>query len=352
MTTGTHSIQDLLAATFANIVDFGYQGIVDILNADIAAHNVIVSQIVGDLCEVSTDRQRIYGTSATGAMIEVDEFGRAPTQKPQVGATCAFPLRNFQYAIGWTDKWLQTKTPADLAKAVLAAEKAHLRAIRRQIQFALYNPTNYVYLDHLVDNVALNVRALVNADGLNIPDGPNGEQFNGAVHTHYDALAGGITAVAAQALIDDVVEHGFGSDVRVAINRANEAAWRALAGFTPYQDPKVLVGSATAEGVKKLDVTRLDNRAIGVFGGAEVWVKPWALDHYPVAYDAGNSNKPLVFRQRSATSVQGLRLAAQNSAYPLHAQFMEAEFGIAPWTRTAAATVFDNGAAYIMPTLP
>ena len=50
--------------------------------------------------------------------------------------------------------------------------------------------------------------------------------------------------------------------------------------------------------------------AIGIFHGAEVWVKPWAIANFAFAWDAASPQKPLVFRQRTQTSLQGLRIAA------------------------------------------
>src|SRR5574340_1126694 len=152
---GTYTIADLLAARFSSAAQFGMDTIRQVLDADLAAHNTIVNQMVSEMCELTTDRQRIYGTSATGEMIEVDELGRAPGQKTTPGASVAFPMKLFQFNVGWTRKYMETRTPADIAMAVLGSEKAHLRAIQRQIKLALFGATNYTFTDHLVDNVTL-----------------------------------------------------------------------------------------------------------------------------------------------------------------------------------------------------
>ena len=39
------------------------------------------------------------------------------------GDTVAFPLKLFQYALGWTQKWMDLNTPADMAIATQAAER-------------------------------------------------------------------------------------------------------------------------------------------------------------------------------------------------------------------------------------
>lgn len=347
--TGMNDISTLLAARFQSVAEFGMNTVQRILEADIAAHNQIVSEMVGEMAELTTDRQRIYGTSASGEMIEVDEYGRAPTQRPLPGSTVGFPLRAFQFPIGWTEKYMQTRTPADVAQAVLGAEKAHLRAIQREIKRAIYGAANYTYKDHLVDNVSLSVKRFVNADSAEIPDGPNGETFDGASHTHYNFNAA-LDAASLTANVTDVIEHGHGTGVRMAISRTNEAAVRALTGFTAYVDPRV-VYRATDTPARTLDISRLDNRAIGIYEGAEVWVKPWAIANYAFVWDAGSDMKPLAFRQRSQEALQGLRIAATNSAYPLFAQFLEAEYGIGVWTRTNGAVLFFAGGSYTSPTI-
>jgi hypothetical protein len=349
MPTGTSDISTLLAARFQSAAAFGLDEIQRVLAADVAAHNAIVTEMVSGLCEVTGDRQRRYGTSVSGEMVEVDEYGRSQTQKARPGATVGFPLRLFQFGLGWTAKYFETHTPADMAADVQNAQKAHLRRVQREIKRAVYLSGNYTFTDFLVDNVDLAVKRFVNADATAIPDGPNGEVFDGDTHTHYDAV-NGLTAVALKASIDDVIEHGHGNAVKVAISRTNEATVRGLTGFEPYTDPRMIYRATDTPG-QTLDVTRIDNRAIGIFEGAEVWVKPWALASYAFAYDDGGGLKPLAFRQRDAETLQGLRIAATLDTHPLYAQYMEAEFGVGVWTRTNGAVLYFGADAWADPTV-
>lgn len=349
MTTGTHDINTLLATRFQSAAEFGLDTIQRVLAADLAAHNAIVQEMVADLCEITTDRQRKYGTSVSGEMVEVDEYGRAQTQLAKPGATVGFPLRMFQFNVGWTEKWFQLHTPADMAVSVQNAQKAHMRALQRDIKRAMYASANYTFNDFLVDKVDLAVKRFVNADSASIPDGPNGETFDGASHTHYNTNAS-LTATVMQTNIEDVIEHGHGNQVRVAIARADETAVRALSGFVAYPDPRIIYRNTDTPG-QTLDISRLDNRAIGIFNGAEVWVKPWGIANYVLAWDAGDPNKPLAFRQRSNTALQGLRIAATLNTYPLVAQYMEAEWGIGVWTRTNGAILYFANSTWADPTI-
>ena len=349
--TGTLDISSLLAVKFQSVAEYGMDTIERVLRADLEAHNAIVADMVGSFCEMTTDRQCIYGTSIGGEMVEVDEFGLAPTQRAIPGATVGFPLRLFQFNVGWTAKWMQTKTPADMAIAVLAAEKAHLRKIQYEIKRSIFGSANFTFRDHLVDNVDLAIKRFINADSVDIAEGPNGETFDGTTHTHYNTSAT-LTAAAAKANIDDVIEHGFGAAVRGAISKTDETAFRALSGFTAYQDPRLILPVAsTAQAGQRLDISRLDNRAIGIFEGAEIWVKPWMIANYFFAWDNASPSKPLAFRQRAATGLQGLRVAALNEDYPLYAKDMEAELGLGVWTRTNGAILYSANVTWADPTI-
>lgn len=350
MTTGTNDISTLLAARNQSVAEYGLTNIQPILAAELAAHNQIVTMLTTDLAEFTTDRQRKYGVSVQGDMYEVDEYGRAPTQVAKPGDTVAFPLKLFQYAIGWTQKWMDLHTPADMAIAVQAAERAHLRMITRELKKAFMLSSNYTFNDFLVDGVDLSVKRLVNADSASIPEGPNNEVFDGSTHTHYLARAGGSLAASdLTALINTVIEHGYGVAVKVAISTTDEATVRALTGFTAYPDPRIVYRNSDTPG-KTLDISRLNNRAIGIFGGAEIWVKSWMPANYAFAWDSG-SPPPLAFRQRTNASIQGLRIAATNNIYPLYAQYMEAEFGVGVWTRTNGAMLYFGGSSYTDPTI-
>lgn len=351
--TGTYDIDSLINSGLkTSAVDFGLDRLAEILTKDLAAWNATVLDMVADMCDVTTDRERASGASSGGDMQQVDEYGLASTQRIVPGGNVAFPLYLFQYNLGWTAKYLEIAPASALASQQLAAQKAHWREVVRQIKKAIYPSANFSVRDNLIDKVLLPVKRFVNADGDPIPDGPNGETFDGATHTHYNAN-NGWDATALTAAINSVIEHGHGGNVKVAINKADETAVRGLTGFVAYVDPRLAVPVYSATGIptQRLDISRLDNRAIGIFGGAEVWVKSWILDNYPVIWDADAAEKPLAFRQRNQTSVQGLRIAFENADYPLYAKDMEAEFGIGVWTRTNGFVHYTGGASYVSPTI-
>jgi hypothetical protein len=347
---GTHDLQYLLTVTNQTVAQFGPDAILQVVREELDVHNQLLQDAVGDFCEITTDRQRPSGQGQSGSMYEVDEYGRAPTQRDVGAGSLGLPLRKFQFAVGWTDMWFETKTPADLALQVLNSEKAHIRRVMYELKRGIYFTGNYTFRDFLVDQLDIAVVRLANADGMYIQEGPNTETFDPATHTHYDANAT-LTDAALLGVVNDVAEHGFTQSLRLYINAANEAAVRALPSFSAYPDPRITLGiNVNRVESPTLNISRMDNRPIGIFGLAEVWVKPWALPNYYLAIDTAGA-KPFGFRQRAQTSLQGLRLDGELRAFPLNTQYMAAEFGVGTLIRTKAAILFVGGGAYTDPTL-
>lgn len=348
MKTGTFDISTLQSATNVSAVEFGFDNIAAIIAADNATFSQIVDEMLSDLAVTSTDRQRTVGNSLGGSAMEVDEYGQGPTQKDVPGYFVGFPLKRITFPIGWTAQWLKHAKASDLAVRNGVAQGAHLRRARYELQKALFTPTNYTFVDHLVDKASLSVKALINADSSAMANGPNGETFDGATHTHYDAVAA-LTAAALTAQIADVTEHRNGAVVRVYFNVADAGTVSALTGFVPLQVPYVSLNTAANQATNRLDITKADNRQIGWFGAAEVWTKPWVPANYSVAVDVAASQKPLV--RRVEDNDRGIHTAAEIESHPLHANFSEWFYGFGIWNRLAVAILRFNNAAYASPTL-
>lgn len=346
--TGHYTIADLLDTRFTSAKDFGLDNIQQVLQAELDAHNTLMMQAIADLAEPTTEAQTIYGSATGGTMTEVDEHGQAPTQKESPGSTVGFPLKLKQFNIGWTRTYFLRATPADMAIKAQNAQIAHRREVLLDIKRAIFGSANYSFRDHLVDNITITVRRFLNADGEPIPAGPNGETYDGSSETHYTAEAS-LTVANLTASIRNVVEKGHGGMVKTAIALTNEAAVRALSGFQPYVDNRLLPTEGDPR--TQLDYTRIDNRPIGILDASEVWVKPWAIAGYAFTWDAASSGKPLKYRQEASTELQGLHLAAELESHPLYAEMMEARYGFGVWTRTNGAVhQFTNG-TYQNPTI-
>lgn len=350
LNTGTYTMADLQAVTNQTVAAFGPDAVAASLDRELAIHNGLITEAIRTSAEITADPLRRTGITGSGEMIVANDTSRAPTQKVGQGGTVGFPMDLMQIAVGWTQRYLNKATVSEVATAQANIQAAHARAVMRQMKRALYNPTNLDTTDYTQRNpIALPVKRFYNADGWSIPSGPNGEAFTGGSHTHYIGSAS-LTAAALLSAVTTVVEHTAGGRVQVYINAADEAAVSALAGFKAYPDPRQVVGNTDGTNLQRLDLNNPGNRAIGTFGVAEVWVKPWAVANYAAVLDIGAPEKPLVLRTENGQQPTLVRVA-ENNAFPLIAQFYESVFGFGALNRGAGAVLYFASGTYAAPTI-
>lgn len=360
MKTGILEITDLLAVDNRTVLDFGIERVQAAIQAELAAHNAQMLEMVSFLARPTQERSGTYGVPQSGELLEVDQYGRAPTQKTGGAAGIHYPLRKYQFNLGWTANFAKLMTPADMALQTQNAQRAHRVGVIREIKRALFPPTNYEFTDFLIDNYELQIKRLLNGDGDVVPSGPNGETFDGSTHSHYNAIDWDDADeeqrnVALRGLVNDVVEHGHGSRPILVIARGDEDRIAATSEFEPYKPVQIVSGSLEDRASGTLQTGNLYNRAIGVLrtSGAEVWVKPWGVQGYVLTTDVGapTEEKPLAFRQRPQTAAQGLQVVAMIDAHPLVAEYMEAEFGFGVHQRTNGAVLYLGGDTYVAPSI-
>lgn len=353
MAYGTLQVSDLLATTQPSVIAFGEDQVFKSLDIILAAHNALLADKEGDLVERSTDRLRRFGGIDTMTMDEIDEFGTPDAQKVSAGQNLGFPCRRYALAVQWTRHWLQNHAPSELTAQFVSAQDADARIVDRELRRAIFGPTNFTFLDRLIDNYSIDVKRLVNADGAALAPSPSGTTFVGATHTHYLFTAGvALAAADVTAMIETVVEHYAQGEPRVYINKAQETVMRGLAGFTAYVDARIIPATNATSATGTLDRVQIYNRAIGIFGGAEVWVKPWIPAGYLFAFVMG-APKPVVRRSRQGQA-DALVIEADDEVHPLRARVMAREFGFGIWERTNGACLYiDTGAAaaYVSPTI-
>ena len=350
MSTGTHTVADLLAnraLAEQRIAEFGEENLVGPVQEALVAHNWNVGAMMAELADETTERMETYGADTGGRMKRGEESGRVATEKGARKGKVAYPYELFEHAVGFTREFMLRETVRGLLEKELGARMRHLTTLREEIRRAFFFPTNYTFYDVLHDDIDLVVRRLANADGEPIPTSDAGTNFNGSTHSHYLATAsvgGQGLADALKALIDTVVEHDHVDDLRLNISSQDEGTVRALPGFLPYVEEGVAAGTATdrANGVA---VRRATNRAIGRFGGAEVWTRTWVPKGYFHAYAAGDRRKPLAIRVDELPHLRGLILAATVDIYPLRANNYEARFGIGVKNRTNGAVLWADAAS-------
>jgi hypothetical protein len=349
---GTLTMADLRAARFSTAAEIGLDTINATLQADLSAWEAQVNEAVSAFAETTTERQRIWGSSAVIEMEELDELGRPTTKKQSTGQTQGFRLNRFASSVGYSDMWFKTHKAFEMAENQLKVQRGHNERILKEIKKAIYinNATGEVFKDWLVDNVELNVKSFVNGEaGTLIPDAPNSTKF-AATHNHYIARAGGALAASdVDSLVTLVSEHGFGG-IALFISLSDLTTLSALSGFTKLAAPQMEyhVTDVTSQ---RMDVTAdPSNRLVGFWGEnmIPVYTRPWCIATYIVGMALEAAEKPLVRRQHTVSSLQGLRLEGTFEQYPLHADAYVALEGYSVWNRIAGAVLM-NAAAYSNP---
>jgi hypothetical protein len=348
--TGHFALADLIANKQTLAADFDQDTITQVFQASLDAHNALLDGMLALLAEPTTDRLRLTGSADTGYMVEVDEHGRVPTQAPSVGDNVGIPLKKFDFGVGWTWEWMEMNTVGDMALALRNAEKAHVLKVMAELKRALFLTTNYDFTDRYeTPKVVLPVKRLANADGFALPDGPNGEAFTGSSHQHYLANAT-LTAAFLTSLTNTIYEHYSGAELQVAFNSADEATVRALTGFSAYVQSGIQLSTASNQPTQRLNVSNTNNRAIGLFNGAEIWIKPWGIANYALAYAVSGAPKPLAYRQPKGGRT-GLRTMGDIKAYPFQTRYMSAKFGFGVQERTSAAALYFANGTWSDPTI-
>src|SRR5512146_200445 len=219
-TVGTYSLADLLAQRFVPASQFGFDAIARAIQAHLDWLNGQVADQMGLVAESSSDVRRVWGTSENMQMAEVDELGVARTQKDTNGVEVDFPLRKFSVSTGWTADFMARATPRDLAQRALDIETAYVTRLRQELAAALFNKTNYSFVDWLGDGTTLAIKRLLNADGEAVPSAPDGTTFAGT-HQHYAGTSGAALAYGdIDTLSSNVPEHGL-LNVQLFINAAD-----------------------------------------------------------------------------------------------------------------------------------
>lgn len=351
MAYGTLSTLDVLASSQQSVVEFGINNAWDSVRVTLDAWNRMVAGMAGELWVTSTDTRRAYGAGDTKVMEELDQFGAPSAQKISVGITVDFPLRRYGAGIQFTRQGFEAMTTAQLAAEIQAMMQADQQNILNAAKRALYTATNTTFVDTLgvPSGVSLAVKALVNNDGAALPAGPNGEVF-ATSHTHYLGNAT-LTAAAVTSLITTIQEHYNSGTPVLVISQTDETAFRALAGFVADVDARIVQAGGSTTNITRagLDMANLYDRRIGIFGAAEVWVKPWAIANYILGYMRGQI--PLVMRQPVYAPAGTLRLVSDTDGHPLFARTYERQFGFGVWNRTAAAVLYFANATYASPTI-
>jgi hypothetical protein len=348
---GIYSIADLKLVKNASAAEFGMDKIAQTIAAETNYLNQTVNEMLSNLCTPTTAQIVPWGGNQATAMSEVDEFGYPLPQKQSVGINASVALKLFRQNLGWTSKFFEIATPAEIAEQYSALKKGYFNQVIKQIKKAIFTNTSASVVDRLYNGVTLTVYPFINADSTVLPDSPAGATFDGATHDHYDGESS-LTATYVDNLVADVTEHGNTKGVEVWCALSNATAVAALTGFTALPDSATQTLLSQLVSGQTKNNGDLENRQIGYWkDGVPVFVKPYVPASYMVCAALGMPEKPLLYRQRPQAALQGWRIASQFKDFPLIADYAEAEFGFAAYNRTMLAVLYTGNATYAIPTI-
>jgi len=318
----------------------------------LANFNGQVSEVMGELCEKTTEQAKVFGLASDTDFAEIDEFGVPVTQKSSGSFEVAFPVKKYAYGLGWTSDYLAMKTPAEIAASYTTLQAKDKKNIVRMVKQAIFNSTNYTFKDEFYNGVSLTVRRFWNNDGASVPVNSQGTSF--ASHTHYKAVAasGSPTNAEIDALVSNVTEHDLTEGVGIYINASNVSKLEAISS-TKFKKLRsdLMVYNASDVTRDALNVTDISNYQVGIWDGLyPVFVKPWIPANYILALAIGD-DKPLAWRELPFSNMQGLKLDAMVSAMPLVAQNAVRFAGVGVLNRSAGAVLYIGGTSWANPTI-
>lgn len=364
----TDSLQALRIAG-GTVASFGEDRAFEAVDAAFTAHSEIVAEMLSTFVSVTTQRLERVGLADSTEMEELAEYGRTEAQKIGTGPLVGLPLRRYGHGVAWNRDYFRRTKTLEFAAQITNIFASDLRRIQRQIKRAIYFSTNYTWVDVLIDKASIPVKALANNDGMVPPIGPNGEVFAGS-HNHYLGTASFVVG-DLDTLIDTVAEHCYGGELYIAINKAQETTIRGFAGFTPYVDVRTVQASTTLFSQSKaLDVISINNRPIGIYRGAEIWVKPWAIASYVTCWANDPQQKKAIGMRIIGDGPEGigggsgsiiaggnsrgpgdLDLVYDDEDHPMRCREYVREFDCAPLNRTLMAILYTGNATYANPTI-
>ncbi len=371
---GTHEVSDALAplvGNFQTVVDFGIENAYEQINAENTAYNASVTAEMDERCEIGEEETRVFGGADEFAVQEGDEFSNPDAQKVEGGYPIQFPMRRHEQKVAWTYDFSRTNSVDKLAASYVAARTADVRWMQRQMRLALYYPfSRPARLPDGTDNpnafkeflnspkIKKSLYPLLNADGMPVPVGPNGETFDPATHTHYmasDWTAAGSTAATRdgdmQAAVLNLVEHGLdqGSRLCIEINMLDAGQFVALPNFVAAAPIGVQLGDNTAFAIgSQLDPRNYNNRFLGTYLGFEVWTKPWVFPNYKTITSLG-TRKTLYWRKQKGGLNGDFELVFTNPSYKLLSDIMRRDGGCSVQNRETGVVLYTGGPVFQTP---
>jgi hypothetical protein len=347
---GTLSISDLLRVNNTAVIDFGRQDVFRVIREFFAASNQIVNEQLALFSERTTERAVGVGAPVTTVVTFTDEFGVPDALKVSGAAQMGFPLQKHTLSRQWTYQWMRKHTPQEMAAQAQAAAVADVLGVQYSLRKAIFQPVNYNHVDRLYDYMVLFVKAFANADGFPIPASPNGQVFNPNTHTHYMGTVNTFPSPDdLVALTRNVREHYSTGRLVLFVEEAfgdymNNNRLTTYTDFVPLIYPDINYATTQTFARATIEPNNAANRQIGLFQGAEVWVKPWIPANTAFAFMQG-ARKPVAMRIPNDMGGDNgdFRAIFDDDQYPNECEVLEREYGFGVQDRVSGAVMSYGG---------
>ena len=323
-------------ADSTRVASTGEAAVYDAISALLAKYNADLERAMSCLVQpgYTTDYKENYYVPSGGQMQELDEYGRPAAVKPSTKWDVSFDLRMFGDQFAKTDVALAKMTLGDAQRDLESITMRHTDTIRFQVLKHLLNKTNDTFVDP--EKGSLTIRRLANGDGTYYPPVLGGTAE--AEDTHYYGL--NYTSISSSnnpyaTLKNELVEHFGDGEIVTFINSAQIAETAALSVFRQVQDSAVREGSAT--GVVVSGLPTVPGTIIGKLDGGS-WISNWQW--IPAGYFlALNLSVPAPLKKRldAESELQGLKLVARETEYPLRQAYYRDRIGFGVANRLAGA---------------
>lgn len=327
---------------------------------ELANRSAEMNESLSNFVEQTPEVRRMYGTNDAIEMLRAEEYTEPTTKKISAGYEIDFPMNRYVAAAGWSRLTEELGGPSavrEIETQVEAMAIGYQKALTRNFVRAMFKDTNITtYTDTLGDGTVLpRIVRFLNADGLAIPVGPNGETFNAATHTHYTARAAALANGDIDALVLNVTEHGDAGGLMLCVNVNDAAAVAALTNFLGLTSTHFVSALAGRTDIQLTGEEDPGNMMYGYWNGlVPVWIKPWVPQNYILAIATNARKSPVVMRVPGVPALNGYRLftADGTNGSTLRSRMAEAFFGFGVWGRTNGAVLYIGDTTWANPVLP
>jgi hypothetical protein len=298
-----------------------------------------------------------YMKPGAGYMQRRGSQSQVGTQKANGSWDVAYPLEDFEVAIGWNDVDIAYMSAEVLSNHIVTGMNSYVNSYRHEILHRLFDNVQGTFTDPI--HGSLTPEPLANGDTVTYPP-VNGEPTSEATEDHYLGTAYTAANISGDnnplETIRDDLDHHFGGpstggdSIAVYCNRAQRSKLESLPNFVEVPDNWVMVGD---DADVPFGLPSSPGKILGRSDG--VWVIQW--DFIPANYLLGiDLEQAAPLKQRHDPMDTGLgdgslQLVATDNQHPFETSFWRARFGIGAGNRLNGVAMFVGGtSSYTIPT--